>query len=437
MTGVSVFGLGKLGAPLAALLAASGHEVIGVDANPDVVATVNAGYPPVVEPGLADVWEAARSRLTATTDAVSAAAATDVSMIIVPTPSEPSGAFSNAMVLQAIGQIGTAVRTKAAGHCVAVVSTVMPGSMDGVIAPALAHAAGRPVGDRLGLCYNPEFVALGSVLRDMRQPDFVLIGQSDGHAGDAIEALLHSFMTEPAPVVRASFVNAELAKISVNSYVTSKLSMANTLATLCQRLPGADVDAVTAVLGRDRRIGPTYLRGGLGFGGPCFPRDNRAFQHLAESLGLSAPIATATDRFNQDLNLRIAELATLRDGTVAVLGLAYKPDTAVTEASTALALARHLSATGRAVVAHDPQAVLPEPGTGIRQVSTVEDAVADADVIIIATPWPLYRTLALPGDGRRRLIVDCWRHMSEPPADADYVAFGVGPAAAEPGPMHK
>jgi UDPglucose 6-dehydrogenase len=414
---ISVIGLGKLGCPLAALLASKGHSVVGADLSQDLVATVNAGKAPFDEPLLQDYLDQAGSRLTATTSPEDAAAATDVSMIIVPTPSSADGTFSNRFVLGAIEAIGRGLKRKDGYHMVVVISTVMPGSCEGEIRSALEAHSGRSLGPSLGLCYSPEFVALGSVFRNMLTPDMVLIGQSDPQAGDEL-AVIYGSVVENAPAVcRMNLVNAELTKISVNTYVTTKISYANMLSELCERLPGADVDAVTAAIGMDSRIGSKYLKGALGYGGPCFPRDNRAFSVLAQRLGAQALIAEATDAVNrrQVARLEAAVTAALGDGgTVAILGLSYKPDTPVIEESQSMDLARLLIAAGHRVVVYDP-AAMPEALAALPQLvpaASAAGAAALADVVVIGAAWAEFKLLpceSLKRADRRVKIVDPWR----------------------------
>ena len=176
--------------------------------------------------------------------------------------------------------IGEALRTKSGYHLVVVTSTVMPGSTGGELQKALEHASGRKVGPELGLCYNPEFIALGSVVRDMLHPDLILIGESDAKAGQMLAELYMRSTNNSPPIYRMNFVNAELSKISINTYVTTKISYANMLAELCDHLDGADAEVVAKTIGDDSRIGRKYLTGAIGYGGPCFPRDNRAFAAL-------------------------------------------------------------------------------------------------------------------------------------------------------------
>jgi len=425
---LAVVGLGKLGSPLAAVLASAGHEVVGVDMNPELVAAVNAGRPPVQEPDLAEVMSNAGGRLRATTNYRDAIPGSEVSFVIVPTPSDRRGLFSNQWVVRAAAEIGEVLKETDHYHVVNVTSTVMPGSTGGEIRAALEAASGRKVGVDVGLTYNPEFIALGSVVRDLLRPDMLLIGESDRRAGDRLEAVYRAFLDERTPVQRMNWVNAEIAKISVNTFVTTKISYANMLAELCEKIPEADVDVVTEALGKDTRIGPKYLKGGLGYGGPCFPRDNVAWAALARSLGSAAELAEATDAVNRRQSERMVSLVCRlapKGGSVAVLGLAYKPNTPVIEESQGLEIAKRLGENGFAVVAHDATAAEAASlalGDRIRVVADANEAIRFADAIVVATPAVEYASLtpdSFARAGQRRIVVDCWRVL---PSEIDDVA---------------
>jgi UDPglucose 6-dehydrogenase len=419
---VAVVGLGKLGAPLAAVLASKGNAVTGIDANPDVVRLLNDGRAPVEEPGLQALVTGSRERLGATTELERAAEA-ELTVLLVPTPSDERGAFSNAFLLDAIEGLGAGLAGRDAYHIVVVASTVMPGSCEAVLRPALERASGRRVGESLGLCYSPEFIALGNVIRDMLEPDMVLIGESDTRAGDALEGLYAGVCENDPPFRRMSLVNAELTKIAVNTYVTMKISYANTLADMCERLSGADVDRVTDALGLDTRIGGKYLRGAIAYGGPCFPRDNKAFAMLARDLGTDAPLAEATDAVNDAQTKRLARIVVshLGDGnSVGILGLSYKPDTGVVEDSPGIALAALLSDDGaREVNVFDPvatDAAQRRLAADVHACKSAGELLERSDVVVIATPWQEFSRLpieVLKGKERPPVVIDCWRVLSD------------------------
>jgi UDPglucose 6-dehydrogenase len=440
---VSVVGLGKLGSPLAAVLASKGYEVIGVDLNDEFVQLLNAGRAPVHEPRLQELIDAGKSRLRATTDLEDATLQSEISFVIVPTPTDARGAFTNKYVIDAVRGIGRALRKKDTYHVVNITSTVMPGSTGGEIRDALESASGRVVGNGVGLCYNPEFIALGSVIRDMLLPDTILIGESDPKAGDLLESIYRTSCENNPPVQRMNFVNAELTKISVNTFVTTKISYANMLAEICDRLPGADVDVVTDAVGMDSRIGRKYLKGALGYGGPCFPRDNVAFSYLARLVGAKADVAEATDQLNRhqiERLFRAVSARLSRGGSVGILGLSYKPDTGVIEQSQGVMLAAHLADQGYKVTVHDPLALAAANavlGDKVTPAQSAEACIQVSDLLVIATPWAQFRSIAadvFARRGGRLIVIDCWRVLPkaelESVVDIVYLGYGDHHAAA-------
>jgi UDPglucose 6-dehydrogenase len=439
---VSIIGIGKLGSPMQAVMAHKGHTVIGLDTNPRVVADINAGRAPVQEPGLQQMIEANRARISATDDIEQAVMATDMTMIIVPTPSGPDGRFSMSYVMQAAERIGGVLRRKQKWHLVVLSSTVMPGSTATLI-PALEQWTGKKCGRDFGLCYNPEFIALGSVIHDMLNPDMILIGESDERSGGILEEFYKGVCESNPRINRMNFVNAELTKLSVNTFVTTRISYANMLAQVCETLPGADVDVVTSAIGCDTRIGKKYLKGGLGYGGPCFPRDNVAFSALARANGAPALLAEATDALNRKQVPRLRELMLSRlpkGGTAGVLGLSYKPDTEVIEESQGVALAKDLLEAGARVVVYDPAAMnnaRQQLSGNVTFAATATDCVRQSDVIVITTPWPEFKNLRpedFERDNGHPVVLDCWRILPREKFEGlvDHLLLGRGGLHAAP-----
>ena len=435
---ISVIGLGKLGAPLAAIFASKGFRVVGTDADPAVVASINAGRSPVDEPGLQSLMDISQGRLVATNDTPAAVAQTEATFIVVPTPSDSSGRFSNEQVIEAIEAVGQGLRRKNSYHLVILTSTVMPGSTGGALLEVLERASCRIVGQSVGLCYSPEFIALGSVVRDMLRPELLLIGESDPRAGELLQGI-YARVCDSQPVVRRmNFVNAELAKIAVNTFVTTKISYANMLGDICGRIEGADVDVVTEAIGSDSRIGGKYLRGAVGYGGPCFPRDNVAFAALAHGLGARADLAEATDAINHYQVDRVFDAIVARQsvpGAIGVLGLSYKPDTAVVEESQGLLLVQRLVRRGYDVLAYDPKAMATArhaTPAKFEAMTSAEKCVRAAALVVIMTPWPEFADIAITAFSRpdkRLTVIDCWRIATGPiEAVADLVYLGRGAA---------
>lgn len=435
---ISFFGLGKLGLCSAACFASKGHNVIGVDNNSAHVAVLAAGECPIQETGLVQLLEQARPNMRFTTDADLAIRETDVSLIIVPTPSGQDGAFVNTAIEAVLDTIGPSLAAKKGFHIVDIVSTVMPTSCEKIFIPRLETLTGKRCGTDFGLVYNPEFIALGTVIRNFLNPDLVLIGASDAHSGTTVRELYAS-MVESRPTYGVmSLTNAELTKLSLNCFVTMKISFVNELTALCQDTPGADVDTITQALGADTRIGAKYLKGGLGFGGPCFPRDNVAMQRYAAGMGLDLCLSPAVTTVNQDVVERLYAAVSSHvsaPGPVALLGLSYKAGTHIVEESQSLMLAGRLIDAGYSVRLHDPLAVTLSGAAlgGLGQpCETPYQAAAGAGAVVLLTDWPEYKNLdweclerdAAPG----ALLVDSWRILKDRSfARFSYLGLGLGP----------
>lgn len=419
----SVIGLGKLGASMTAAIAKRGFHVIGVDVIPEAVERLNAGHAPVHETDLEETIAANITRIRATLSVQEAVSQSDVSFVIVPTPSDERGAFSLKYAATAFREIGKALRLKNEYHLVVLTSTVLPGAMRYGLLPLLEQESGKQCGEAFGLCYSPEFIALGSVIHDFLRPDFTLVGEFDERSGQMLETCYAQIMENQPPCQRMSIENAELTKISVNTFVTTKITFANMLADLCERIPGGNVDVVTRALGMDRRIGSKYLTGALGYGGPCFPRDNVALSFIARALGTRADLAETTDNLNRVVPERIISRLKpmLKDGaTAAVLGLAYKPYSHVIEESQGIALAKCLIEAGANVRAYDPlahQMAQRELGTQMTIMPSVAQCLNNADVVLITTPDPEFRQLNADdfrGCHQPVIVVDCWRMLETP-----------------------
>jgi UDPglucose 6-dehydrogenase len=440
---ISVMGLGKLGSPLAACFAARGFRVMAVDVDGKKVSAVNAGVAPVHEPGLSELLLESEGRLTATEDAEAAVRGSDATFIVVNTPSEAGGGFSLRYVLPTLELIGKTLRTKPGFHLVVLTSTVMPGSTGGEVKSTLERASGKGCGKHFGLCYSPEFIALGSVIRDFYFPDFLLIGESDSQSGEMLAEIYRSTCKNTPFVARMNFINAEITKLAVNTYITTKISYANMIARLCEKLPEADANVVTNALGLDTRIGPRYLKGAVSYGGPCFPRDNRALAALAAQVGASSGLAEATDAFNRAQIKSLAELVKRHysgDGAIGILGLTYKPDTDVVEEAFGLLLAHELSAAGISVVVYDPSVdvvrALGQDKT-VRFATSSRECIVQSEVVVLATPWQEFREVPVAlwaRPDRPRAVIDCWRVLNHLDGvdGVRYVRLGYGGEAVRP-----
>lgn len=436
MSKLSVIGLGKLGACSAACFASKGFEVIGVDINKDFVDAINNGKAPVYEPRLQELIASSRGKLRATQDYGEAIRESDITFLIVPTPSREDGHFSDKYLQDALKHLSAGLKEANKDyHLFVITSTVSPGATEEKLIPLIESTSGKKLNKDFGVCYNPEFIALGSVVRDFLNPDMVLIGESDKSAGDELEEIYKVVCENKPYIARMSITSAEMTKISLNSYITMKISFANTLANICERIPRTDIDDITKALGADRRISPYCLKGGLAYGGPCFPRDNRAFAAFSQKYGYDALLAKTTDRVNK-LQLDYLVEKVLRyipeanTTAVSVLGLAYKPNTPVIEESPAVAIIEKLLEKDLQVIAYDPLVMdntRAHFGDNILYASSVKDCFLYASLCIITTQTDEFKSIDESYIVHNpTTIIDCWR-MLEPAKLGDkvkYVALG-------------
>lgn len=407
MIRLSVVGLGKLGLPIACAFASKGVSVIGVDRDERVLESIKNSTP-TIEPGVTE--EALNKISIVTTGYDIAIPNSEVTLVIVPTPSE-NMAFSNHFVLEACQQIGTQLAKKKGSHAVVIVSTVMPGSIDGPIRLMLESSSGKLAGEHFSLLYNPQFVALGSVYNDFMQPDMVLIGRSRLSSILDLVALYDRVLQGLPRYVVVDAVNAEVAKLSLNCYVSMKATFANHLARVVECIPGADVDRVTEIIGHDRRIGHDYLRAGIMYGGPCFPRDVMAMATLHGS-----HLFSLIDLLNDSSIRQLAKDVLATTGDVGILGYPYKAGTLVIEGSPGAHLYRQIAAAKRTVIADISM--------------TPADVVDQSDVVVIVNQDQEYLEIPVEVWGSKpRIVFDVWRtHRNlEAVAGIDYRPIGVGP----------
>ena len=432
---ISVIGLGKLGASMVAGMASRGLRVIGVDVSEQAVEAVNQGRAPVEETDLDATIQAHAGNIRATMDYEDAVHNSNISFVIVPTPSDERGAFSLEYAAKSFAAIGKALKTKNDYHVVVLTSTVLPGATRYGLLPVLEKESGKKCGQDFGLCYNPEFIALGSVIKNFLNPDFYLLGEFDARSGDVLAAVHTAVSANKAPIKRMTLENAEIAKIAVNSFVTLKISYANILSSLCQQIPGADVDVVSDAIGTDSRIGRKYLTGGLGFGGPCFPRDNTALAFIGRQFGLDMSILEVNDAYNRRNSYELLDKLQGHipsSGKAAVLGLGYKPFSHIIEESISILLCKALHSKGYSVTGYDPlanSAASRELGTACRIAGNIKECLQNADIVFIATPDPEFISLdakQFRQTGKKVYVVDFWRVMTDKLANIPDIVYIAG-----------
>jgi UDPglucose 6-dehydrogenase len=424
---------------MCAVFAGAGHTIIGVDLDQTKVDAINNHRAPVNETNLQELIDKIGKRISATMDIEYAVKNSDATFIVVATPSQENGTFSVKYVLLACEGIGKALKEKAEYHTVVVVSTVMPGHT-AEITKELERISGKKAGVDFGVCYSPEFIALGSVIYNMQNPDMVLIGTDHPKSGDVLEEVYSSVVFSSPVVSRMLPVEAELAKISVNTFVTTKIVYANMLADLCEKLPGANVDVVAAAVGADSRIGRKYLKGGVSFGGPCFPRDNIALKALGESLGVDVALPREVHDSNVRRTAMLVERALGRalGRKVLIIGLTYKLDSEVIEESAGWQVLNELAGKYVRVSVYDPMfsGKLPHD---VHRCIDLRNGVKETDLVLVMLPYPEVKTLETSAwirtreqrkgySSSDRVVVDCWRvlpHLANC-FGVKYIPLGIG-----------
>jgi UDPglucose 6-dehydrogenase len=420
-TPLGIFGAGWVGLVTGACFADRGHHVVVRDVIPKRIEDLNAGKLPFHEPGLVELIERNRERLTFTLDVAELKEGTSIFFVCVDTPPTPSGDADLGYVWSVIDHLGDP------GEATFVMKSTVPVGTGERIRAALDQ---RGL-DRVGYVSNPEFLAEGNAVEDFMNPDRIVIGAFDSAAGDRVAALYEGF---DAPVVRTSVASAEMVKLAANAFLATRISFINEIANVSE-VVGADVADVAYGMGLDRRIGTSYLSPGIGYGGSCFPKDVSFLKLLAGNSGYHFQLVSAVIEVNDLQKRRIVtklrqRLGSLRRKKIALLGLAFKPNTDDMRQAPSLVLASRLQAEGAAVHAWDPLVKSHPSLDGVVMEGSLLDAVRDADAAVIVTEWPEFKTL---GSGEVReamrtpLIID-GRNLLDPEAAraAGFEYEGIG-----------
>jgi UDPglucose 6-dehydrogenase/GDP-mannose 6-dehydrogenase len=418
-----------------------------VDIDPAKVAAVNAGHCPIHEKDLpAMIARHAGTSLTATTDLAAAMRETAVTLLALPTPFDGQS-IDLSSIRQVARQIGAALTDKAAYHVVVIKSTVVPGTTDDVVGPLIAQASGKSPGPGFGLGMNPEFLSEGAAVADCMNPDRIVAGGIDDRTRDAIAALYQGF--PEVPILRTNNRTAETVKYAANALQATMISFANEIANLCERIGGVDAVDVMHGVHAMKELSPVnenetaprptpitgFLMPGCGFGGSCFPKDLKAITAYGKALGVSMPLLDSVIAVNAARPIRMVdlvdeELGGLVGKFIAVLGLAFKPNTDDMRESPAVPIVHELRRRGARVVAYDPVAMAEARklfgADAPAFAASMEEAVRDAAAILLVTRWPEFAKLPklLAARSDTPLLVD-GRRLIAPSAVSRYRGIGL------------
>jgi GDP-mannose 6-dehydrogenase len=399
---VSIFGLGYVGCVSAASFAAEGHEVVGVDVNPEKVDAINEGRSPIVEPGLEELLKngVAQKRLRATMDTAEAVHATDLSLICVGTPSRKNGSLDLTYLTRVCEQIGDVLKDKSAYHVVVVRSTVLPGTTHGKVIPALESRSGKKYGEGFGVAVNPEFLREGTALKDFRHPPLTLVGHN--HASDA--APTKALYTDiEAPLFSTSIRVAEMIKYTSNAWHAVKVVFANEIGNLCKRV-GVDSHDVMDIFCKDEKlnISPYYLKPGFAFGGSCLPKDVRALQYRAKEMDLEMPLLAALLVSNrQQVQHAIDQIVETGKKRIGLFGFSFKAGTDDLRESPMVILAEALLGKGYQLCIYDRNVSIARlvgankqyieqqiPHLSQHLCETLDEVIEKSDVIVVGNNAP-------------------------------------------------
>ena len=428
---VGVIGVGYVGLVTAVCLAELGHPVVCRDIDPERVAMLQRGEVPIHEPGVPELLQRNAERLTFTLDMEDVFASARIAIICVDTPPTASGDAD----LSRVEAVIEALPASAEGAVLVMKSTVPVGT--GRRVRTELDARGR---EDVGYVSNPEFLREGSAVADFREPDRVVVG---GDRPDDVERVARLYQDLNAPIVTTDTASAEMIKLASNAFLATKISFVNEIANVCERI-GADVEEVARGMGMDTRIGSSFLRPGIGYGGSCFPKDVTALKQLAGNTGYSFQLLASVIEVNELQKRRVIgkleeRLGDLRDRRICLLGLAFKPHTDDMREASSIVLAARLVAEGASVVAFDPVAAQRARGVLPAQVEiagSLEAAVHEADAVVIVTEWPEFRAVLDEGVRsamRRPLIVD-GRNLLDPDeaVAAGFTYVPIGRADRDP-----
>jgi UDPglucose 6-dehydrogenase len=402
---ISVLGIGYVGLCTAVAFASKGYTVTASTHNAKKAAKINNGIPPFHEPNLQKLLEKTVQNgcLTCLVNQTEKAVLeTDLTFNAVGTPSKPDGSIDLQFIKTSTHEIGKALNQKSTYHVVIIKSTVIPGTTQNIVKPILEKESKKKCGPDFGLCMNPEFLRQGSAFKDTLHTDRIVIGEYDKKSGDTLNNLYKTFYGKNTPpTIRTTLSTAELIKYASNSLLATKISFINMIANICEKIPDADVKTVATAMGLDKRIGPLFLNAGLGYGGSCFPKDVKALIAHSKSLDYTPTLLEEVENVNKNQPLKAVQLCkeqlgSLQGKNIAVLGLAFKPNTDDMREARVIPIINQLTQEGAKVTAYDPVAI-PNAKTifknKIQYATSAIDCLKNADCCIIVTEWEEFKRL--------------------------------------------
>jgi GDP-mannose 6-dehydrogenase len=434
---ISIFGLGYVGAVSLACLAREGHRVVGVDVDPAKLAFIRDGKTPVVEEGMIELMAkvVASGRVSVTDDVRQALLDTDVSLICVGTPSAPNGSQDQSAILRLAEELGRAIRGKDASHIFVFRSTLVPGTVEHVLAPRIENEAGKKSGTDFHVCFQPEFLREGTSIRDYDNPPFTIVGAS---ADEPIRVLKHLFGHLPCDFHATSIRAAEMVKYCCNNFHALKITFANETARLCEAL-AVDPFEVMDLICRDTQlnISRAYLRPGFAFGGSCLPKDLRATMYLAKTRDVELPMLRGIlDSNRAHIDHAIAKVLASGKRRVGMIGLSFKTGTDDLRESPLVTLAEHFIGKGLSLLVYDPEVHLSRllganrrfieqhvPHIGSLMREDLDDVIGESEVLVVGLSDTKVLEAIRKRTRRDQIVIDLVNIGSRDEIAAQYVGL--------------
>ena len=433
---ISVFGMGHVGL-VTALFFAHYYQVIGVENDHRKLDQLRRGKPIFYEPGLNETLKANSGKMYFVGDAGYAVANSEISFIAVGTPTKPNHSQDLSSLSSVLQEIGEAIQEKTESHLVVMKSTMLPGTTEKIVIPRLETISGKSHGEGFTVLVNPEFMREGEAFKDMQNPNKIVIGASNPASAGRLEKFYKGIYEDRVPIIKTNYINAELIKYAQNAFLATKVSFVNSIANMCEKIPGADMEIVSKAIGLDPRISPYFLRAGLGYGGSCLPKDVKSLSRFGRMIGYELKLLEVVDQVNNQQPIRAVKLAeaclgSLQDQVVSLFGLAFKPGTDDIREAPSLLIIDYLLSKGAKIRVCDPKAIHRVEslyGSHVEYSGSVEDCLEGSDCCIIVTEWEEFSNIDSKLFLRMRtpLVIDGRRVLKTVPKSVKYHAIGLGP----------
>ena len=432
---IGIIGLGFVGLSLTSVLASKGFDVVGIDVDKEKCRKISSGVSPFFERDLEKTLKNGLKKKLEITNDFSLVRDCDLIFVTVGTPQNRTGAIDLSIIKKAMATLGKNIQKSKKQHTILVKSTVVPGTMKDVLLPILENNSKKKAGKDFGLISNPEFLQESTAIKDTEFPHAVVLGGYKTKFMKNVEKFFTKLHPK-TPIIITNHQTAEMIKYANNSFLATKISFINQLSSICQKIPGANIDDIAKTIGLDPRIGKLFLNAGPGYGGSCLPKDMKALIKFAEITGVKPTLLNAVEDVNtkqleEVISIAKKKLGILESKKITILGTSFKPNTDDIRDSIAIELIKKFLKRKVKVTVHDPRAIdntKNEFKKKINYAKSISDAILGSQCVIIMTQWKQYEKLTNNDfkQMKKKLIIDCRRMLAEKQLDADYYAIGLG-----------